>query len=724
MKGRGIMMRKAIALRWAAPALVSFSTVAMAQQEQDSAAAEVGVLEQVTVTAQRRSENLQDVPVALTVLDEKALRAQGVQELTSLAASVPSLTVTRVNNAATPFLRGVGTGVTTPGEDPSVALYVDGVYLPAPQAQLFAFNNIERVEVLKGPQGTLFGRNATAGVIQIISKEPSSTPSANLRVSYGNYDTAEGSFYGTIGVGDGLATDIALTSRNQDSGWGTGAVTGDETYTADEFGARNTWLWTASESTSVRVSLDYTQSDSQYGLPNNFYPGTFGFDGVTSYTGFYNISGSPDGAIDAEQGGLSAQITHDLGWGELVSITSWRKLLSEYNYDQDGTPIRRVELSPTNRDRNITQELQLQSQSDRLQWIVGLYALDNVTSQQNLVQGLLTGVAAYTGSFGEQTTRSYAGFGQATLEVLSDTDLTLGLRYTSDKRDVEGWTEVGPTPTLPAVRTAVPERSRTFSKLTWRLALDHRFTPEVMGYVSYNRGFKAGLWNTSSPTAPSVAPEILDAYEVGLKTELLDHRVRLNGAAFYYDFTDIHVDYIFAGNNNILNAAKARIQGIDLDFQASLGANLTLQGGASYMDGEYTSFVQAPSYIPLQSGGAALAFVNANGNTTVRSPKYTLNVGGTYRIPSAVGNFDLSMNATYNDGFYWQFDNNLRQPSHTLVGTTLAWTSINGKWGIDVWGRNLLGEELYSYARVGGTGAQFSPAPPRMYGVGFTASFD
>lgn len=718
------MMTKPIALRWAAPALLSFCAMAVAQQEQGATAQESGVLEQVTVTAQRRSENLQDVPVAVTVLDEKMLRAQGVQELTSLAASVPSLTVTRVNNAATPFLRGVGTGVTTPGEDPSVALYVDGVYLPAPQAQLFAFNNIERIEVLKGPQGTLFGRNATAGVIQIITKEPSSTPSANVRMSYGNYETAEGSFYGTTGIGENLAADIALTGRDQGSGWGTGAVSGDDTYTADEFGARNTWLWTAGDATSVRVSLDYTRSNSQYGLPNNFYPGTFGFDGVTSFAGFYNISGSPDGSIDAEQGGVAAQITHDLGWGQLVSITSWRKLLSEYNYDQDGTPTRRVDLSPTNRDKNITQELQLQSQGDRLEWIVGLYGLDNVTSQQNLVQGLLTGAAAHVGSLGEQTTRSYAGFGQATLGVLEDTDLTLGLRYTSDKRDVVGWTEVGPTATAGAIRTPVPEKSKTFSKLTYRLSLDHRFTPEVMGYASYNRGFKAGLWNTSNPTAPSVAPEILDAYELGLKTELLDRRVRLNGAAFYYEFTDIHVDYIFAGNNNILNAAKARIQGLDLDFLGTLGANLTLQGGVSYMDGEYSSFQRAPSYIPLATGGAALVFLDASGNTTVRSPKLTFNLGGTYRIPSTVGNFDLSVNASVNDGFYWQFDNNLRQPSHTLLGTTLAWTSASGKWGIDLWGRNLLGEELYSYARVGGTGAQFSPAPPRTYGVGFTASFD
>jgi iron complex outermembrane recepter protein len=217
-------------------------------------------LNEIVVTSQRRSENLQTIPLSVTAATATELLNEGVTDTAALSQAMPGLSYTLGGNAATPFIRGVGTTVNSVGNEASVATYVDGVYISSINAQLFEFNDIDRIEVLKGPQGTLFGRNATGGMIQVITEDPSFTPSADIHVGYGNYDTTSGSFYGTTGLGENVAIDFAVYGKNQADGWGTDLVTGQPTFTRHDFGARSKLLWIPADGTRILIAADYNRS--------------------------------------------------------------------------------------------------------------------------------------------------------------------------------------------------------------------------------------------------------------------------------------------------------------------------------------------------------------------------------------------------------------------------------------------------------------------------------
>jgi iron complex outermembrane receptor protein len=264
----------AVTVALATPAMVALPIAANAQDSGDvskpapdspaasptsGATGDATQLETVVVTAQRRSEANQDVPITVNVIDAKALAEQEVVDPSSLTSVVPGLNVQKLGNGASIFLRGIGTNLYGPNVEQTVSLYVDGVYNAASSASFFSFNNIERVEVLKGPQGTLFGRNTTGGVVQIITKDPSHDPSADFELGYANYGTVTGSAYATDGITDTLAVDFAGIYANQDQGWGRNITTGGKTglQADNNFGLRTKFLWTPASGTRVVLALDY-----------------------------------------------------------------------------------------------------------------------------------------------------------------------------------------------------------------------------------------------------------------------------------------------------------------------------------------------------------------------------------------------------------------------------------------------------------------------------------
>jgi iron complex outermembrane receptor protein len=670
-------------------------------------------LQEIVVTAQRRSESLQQVPIAISAVSGSQLASRGIGDSTSLAQTIPNLDVSQNGTVLTLYMRGVGSNASDPNDEESVAFYVDGVYIASPLANIFDFNNIERVEVLKGPQGTLFGRNATGGVIQVITRDPKQTLGAEGSVSYGNYNTVGATGYVTGGVTSNLSADIAAVYHNIGDGYGTNTFLNIPIMRRKDLSVRSKWVWAPDATTTIKFTADYSLVRSD-GTDYQLAPGVIGADGVSTYPGPYRtITNEPDLA-NSDNWGVSARIEKDFGAARLVSISAYRHIVGEYNLDEDATPAPVVNSYIHQLARTFSQELQLLSPTaSNLQWVFGAYYFNATYGYTPItIGGLAFGSPTASESiYGYQTTRSASAYAQATYEILPATKLTAGLRYTDEQQGITSTITAGTV----VVATPTPQ-SQAVDKATWRLALDHQFTRDVLGYVSYNRGMKSGGYNMINPTAPGYKPEILDAYEVGLKSELLDHLVRLNVAGFYYNYKDIQVQNIQAGSVNTVNAASARIYGFDGDLTIVPVKHLTLSASLGYTYGTYRNFENATFTPPSPLDGPQYAG-NASGNFLVNTPKWTASGAFDYRIPTDVGTWAAGGSISYKGTTFVDADNRLTIPEHTVANATLSWTSVGDRYSVQFWVHNLTDARYYASRTETSVGDLQYLAPPRTYGA-------
>jgi len=684
--------------------------VATAQQDQ---------LEEVIVTAERRPENLQNSATTVTAVTAVELEKAGIMDTNSLPTLVPGLLISNGSGFALPFIRGVGTSATGPGAEPSVATYVDGVYVPETTATLFSFNSITQVEVDKGPQGTLFGRNATGGVIQVTTRDPSATPTMDLSVGYGNYGTYESKLYGSIGVANNLAVNIAALYRDQSQGWGRYVLTGDEAYTSHEIALRNKWLWTPLDSTRVTFSANYETSKTGAGINAYTYPGFVSLTGQR-FIGPYDVPGRYSYSQPEIYGG-SLKVEQGLGWADLTSISAYGQThyYAPFDYGATSAPI--VYAIFNSPGYQLSQEIRLASvQQSTVKWVGGVFYFER-SDGFNPIEILENHFPPEINTFARTKAGSIAAFGQTTVEVAPKTDLTAGLRYTKDRVSIDGY-EI-----IPAIAGDKPlgsnGESTGYDKLTWRGALAYHFTQDLLGYASYNRGYKTGLFSTDSFTRPAVNPEQIDAYETGVKSEFLDHRVRVNLAGFYDKWSNIQVTEFAGAISYFLNAASAKIYGFDLDTAASLVEGLTLRTSVSYAHGRYTSFTDAPSYFIPGTGTlnpAGSTIVDATGNETTHTPAFTGLVSLDYSYPTRVGAFDVAVANSYTTSYYWEADNVLREPAVDLLNGSLGWSSTDKRWDVRVYGQNLLNRLYFVEGLSTNLNAKAYPAAPLTYGIAFT----
>ena len=586
--------------------------------------------------------------------------------------------------------------------------------------------------MLKGPQGTLFGRNATGGLIQVTTPDPSSRFHGDIAASYADYDTSLVDGYVTGGLAPGLAADLAIRTGHQGDGYGSDIALDRPVDRVDrDIAARGSILIQPAQSTRIRIIADYENSASN----NTFRPSP----GTRPLFGSNFVGSEWDTNEDFypkqffQGGGISANVTQDLGFAKLLSISSYRRSNYFFSFDFDGTPAPISFFSDTfQQDEQFSQELQTSSKGDGfLQWTTGLYYFGSASrftpSQTNFGPPVVSPASPLDqlDTFGDERTNSIAGYGQATLALAKATHLTLGIRYTYEARTLRGDTfgyvgdQIPIGPLYPEVSEGVH-----YSRPTWRLALDHRFSPEVLAYVSYNRGFKSGGFNVSDPTNPAYEPESLDAYEIGIKTDLLGKRLRVDAAGFYYIYSNIQVARFTTGAIDFYNGAEAEIYGLDLDLNAVLTSDLRVSGGFELLHDRFTSFPNAEIGTPLPMGGTAETLGSAASNRLPFSPDAVINASADYTHTYGPIHVAANLTYAYNTGWYTEPDNLLNQRPFSSINTSLSFSpSMNDSLSIQLWAKNLTNAAMFTQDSTAGFFDTASYAPPRTFGVTVRKAF-
>ena len=689
----------------------------------------VSQLTEVVVTAQRRSENLQKVPISVTAVSAAKLASANITNTTDLAAVTPALTFSDVNGNLEPRIRGIGNSTAGASVENSVATYIDGVYIASAAGSLQNLETVQRVEVPDGPQGTLFGRNATGGLIQIITKDPMPTFSGNADVSYENYDTTRLGGYLTGPILNNVDADLAIYASHQGDGWGSSLADDKPTYKTDrDISARSKWLAHFGPDTTLRLGFDF----SNYASSN---PAFSAFDQVEPAFGKFTPAVQSElnsNRYDNDSndpfvhrllaGGVSARLDQVVGPVTLTDIVAYRRTQYGSAFDADGLPTQTLQQAFTQNDEQVSEEFQVApTHSGKLQWIVGVYYfhLDSGYNPLDTSSGAPP-KESQTLSEPTFTTESVAPYAQATYEVLAQTHVTGGFRYTFENRS-----EGGSAGSLNAagVTTLTPIAPATIdtSTPTWRLALDHQFTPDVLGYISWNRGFKSGGFNPLVVTQPAYKPERLDDYEIGEKSTLFDGRLRLNAAFFYYIYKDIQVNAIVNALGIVYNGAEAREYGLDANFDFSITPDLLLTGGVVALHDRFTDFPDAVIATLTANDTITTHAGSASGNRLPFAPDATLNLGVDYKHDIFNGRADLFINDLYDTGYYGQPDNFAHQGAFHQLNASLQYQPNSNPLSFKLYARNITNAGIADFLSVSGTGASASYEPPATYG--FTVGY-
>jgi iron complex outermembrane receptor protein len=708
-----------------------------------SAAFAEGTIEQVLVTAQRREENLQSVPISVAAFSQEALQSSGVTGTGGLSQLVPSVQMVTSGPSTNFYVRGVGNSSSGTGEEGTNAFYVDGVFIADLKQTAMKFNNIERVEVLKGPQGTLFGRNSSGGLVNVITHEPGQNVEAKVNVGFANYETYTSQAYLAGPLTDTLSADIALTTTDQHEGWGKDEVTGKDARLGWDWGVRSKWVWRPNDATKITVGGEYAKSSGDFTTAFALAPGSVSLGGTHPPADPYDTNTPTKQFNDMELWGLNLTAEIDLDWATLTSITGTRENKSHSAFDADTGPFQIAGMDLANveledKSQSFQEELRLASNSDGpWSWQTGVFLLHteaNLEPQTSLGYAYAAAPAITGGEnsvFSTLDTNSYAAFGEVSYHFPTDTVLTGGLRYTHDKLEFDG-------EQIPIVGAPIPNPTAPFSvsdelnaeEPTYRLAVRQDINENLNVYASYNHGFKSGTFSMSNITVPPVQPQQIDAYEVGVKSQLFDNRLRLNAAAFRYDISDYQVRATSPNSPVaiLLNAAEVEVNGFELEFEAAATDNLRLFGSATWLNSEFSKFEDAPlSYLKPANctqgstgapiGGAISCSGSATGNDTPLAPKFAGNLGATYTLlMGESGEMDLSAMYNYNDGYFFEPDNRLEQPAFSTVNASIAYRP-NRNWAVELWGRNLDNETYYVSKLSTSISDLAAPAAPRTYGV-------
>ena len=697
---------------------------------------------EIIVTAQRRGQRLQDVPLSVTAFSGATLAQSGITKVGDIGQVDPALNINGGSGVIVPFLRGIGNpSGETVGNESSVPIYIDDVYYTRLNTAYLDLANIERVEVLKGPQGTLFGRNSSGGLIQIITRDPGSTPVLEAKVGYGSFDTVSGKLYASTPITQDIAADLSVSYHHQGDGWGTNLFDGKDIYKDKAINLRSKVVAHITDTTKVTLSGFYVHQFGDIGLVGSRIRGTIGGTPPLYGTpqpinpdnfGFYDYDNDHRGTDRHTGWGGAAKLEQGIGSIDFVSISAYRKAKDLYDSEGDFSPFPYLRYKLHEIDKQFSQEFQLKSKpSAPFDWILGAYYL---STKDGYDPGHIIGDALGAGNsediYGIQRVHSYSAYGQTTFHVIpAGTNVTLGLRYTADHVNGQGTNTinlagVGSFPVEPDFKD-----TQVFKKLTYKVVVDHKFTRDVMAYASISRGYKSGTFNTLPLDLPPVKAETVDSYEIGIKTQLFDRRLQFNAAIFQNDIKNPQVQIIRNLLVALANAQKARVRGAEFNANAVLGGGLSARLGVTYLDAKYVKFTDAPFNLPVVDPATGLPappyglFVapgDASGNTLARVPKWRLTGGLNYDQQTSAGRFTLDTNLAYTGRFAFDADNIIHQRAYLLVNADLTYhLPDNDRWSLRLWVANLTDKKYYVQETPvnSGNGNLSAPGAPRTFGV-------
>jgi iron complex outermembrane receptor protein len=791
MSVRSATLRQAVI---AALAMSAATTLPAAAQETSSGAGRS--IETIIVTAQKREQNLQDVPIVVTAVSGQLLQDSGVKDIKDLTIVAPGLTVTSTSSEAstTARIRGIGTVGDNPGLESSVGVVIDGVYRPRNGVAFGDLGELERIEVLKGPQGTLFGKNTSAGVINVVTKKPSFDFGADVELTGGNYGLMEGSASITGGFNEVLAGRLFVATRERDGYLdvvrGAGPRTEDEDNDRKMQTARGQLLVKSSEELEIRFTGDYTKREENCcgGVPIVNGPTVAAVNALAGGAGTQNPPDPFNRTAfmnrnthqDTEDVGASMEINWDtgaLGGATLSSVTGWRNWDFENGQDVDYTAAdiwyRESDGNHAAEFKQLSQEFRLAGETDRINWLIGaFYADEQLDSKQQLQYGTLyrtymsalTGGAAsplnffiplngYPTTLGQrdvhdQDSQTWALFTNNNIRFTDALELTLGLRYTNESKDLDTQyrnTHAGlatpqgcaslrtnflalqgaiaglPAATRDAInRVAVGigcaavtdpiynslDNSQSIDESEWSgtAKLAYRFSDSVLTYASFARGYKAGGFNLDRVRIGSAATsavqaaldtsfdkELVDSYEIGVKTQWLNNTLLLNATVFYQDYTDFQLNTFDGIQFLVTSLDTVTSEGVDLDFVWYTPLEqLSFQGGVTYAETEIDD--------PAALANPGLFSQTRENDRLSFAPEWSASVSATFDQPIGSNlvwrtNIGAKYMSEYNTG------SNLApqkiQDAYTVVNARTGFGAEDERWMIEVWATNLTDEEYY-----------------------------
>ncbi|MDB5577839.1 MAG: TonB-dependent receptor [Bradyrhizobium sp.] len=709
----------------------------------------------IVVTAQRRAERVQNIPIAISAFGGDQLARSGVVTIENIAPRVPSFYFGSFG-ATRPqlYIRGIGTRSFDPGSESSVGVFEDEVYLGRSSGSFGSLKDVERIEVLRGPQGTLYGRNTIGGAINVITKGPTPDFQANAEAGISNYHGWDI----FAAVGGPINADKTLMFRaagwhTQRDGYVTNLTTGTKFQGVDNSGGRLRLAFAPSSDLRIDLTGEYIHDGdrgafgginqgtgiSSTGAPAN--PASVFFAAASRLSaqmlppsltaGYLNV----DPTLDRNSYSGILKVEGNVGFATLTAISAFRKLDVRDGRDLDGSSLDTLSQIGIEHSKQFTQEVRLTSDRNgalsfggALDWIVGGFYYNDKSDRRDIFNVGLdsavragTGVAAVDTVFADYKIESFAVFAQATLHIGKSLDLTVGGRYTKDTKSIV-FTDTT-TDALPIIAAGFTTTQRAqYTSFDPRVVLTYRFSPDVNIYASYSTGFKSGGFQYAPFNVAAAntlfAPEDIKTYEIGFKSEFLNHHFRFNVAAFHYDYKNLQVSRIIdtaSGPQTLItNAAASKINGVEVEAMLRPSSNFDVSITYGYLDATYSNYVF--------NLGQNLTF---DGTTLVRAPKHSVNVGGEWRIPVADNRLTLRADyALLGDFFHEPGQGN------PIFGSGIPLTAEDGyglldlrasfefsKFRLTAYATNVLNQKYRRTVNALGSTVVGFAGQPRIYGV-------
>lgn len=693
-------------------------------------------LEEIIVTAQKREQNLNEIGLSVTAFSGDDIKELGVFQPQDLSNHTPNLNINNAFGNSIPniSIRGLGLNDYAVNNNPAVGMYTDEVYLVSPGMLSFQLFDMERVEVLKGPQGTLYGRNTTAGAVNFISKKPSRDKNGYVSVGYGRFDRVD--FEGAIGgaLSSSISGRVAVQTTQQSKGHQFNRATGKDVGAVDRTSLRGLLNWEAADNLNLLLNIHWGKDESDtyllkldnVGTPDDdiFFPGNP-----------FNSAGRPDTFMNIESIGGSLAVDWDVSDKiSLKSITAYEDYSRIHVEDRDGTSLQYLDGDFNNKIKQFSQEIRLTYTEENILLITGIfYGQDDVETRDNFLAVDLVGALGFfsIGNQYQQETNSFAAFAHSEWTLGRGFNLTAGVRYTDEDKDFNNaftffTSAVDGVQVTPVVENMVFDpvnNAQKFSDLSGKVGLDYRGIESLLLYANISKGFKSGGFQGQLTFDPAdlngFDKEEVLAYELGFKSQFLNHKMQLNASAFYYDYTDTQLYGSFFDSAvgilyGILNIGDSEIYGAEIDMLWRPIEELEVRLGLGFLDTEITS-INNPD-LPVQLGSDLPNSPSLNFNTFL---KYEKNINDGHSV-------GITVSANYKDKTAYDI---VRQPPETiekgywLVDLRVGINSIVSGWGAHIWVKNLADKKYRSQVLRSSIGFGETYGLPRTYGVTFDYNF-